>query len=292
LRSDESRYVSAESAMFAAITDDQGGPHWLEFVSRGASSSGQKRQRWDLRTLLRPTPAENVKWLRFETPHGPITSRLLPPTAARISTEPLVQERNEVEYYLAGRLYNHVWLHLLDPERLLAGLSVIGSALVAVDAIRADDPLVVAVAAVDGAIAGAEAPSIPPVLADALARRPPPTAWVGASAVGVTVSHPDAGQVGLEALVGHRGRFARHFIDPGGGDQIGVWGLIVAATDDHGRGHVAHPEPLSSMEEGALHFRPPLAGDAAQLTIRLEGPRAAVNVTIDLADNTGVAPGS
>jgi hypothetical protein len=273
--------------MFTGITDDQDGRYRLEFVSSGASSSGQKRQRWDLRTLLRPTPAENVEWLRFETPHGPITARLVPPAATVISTEPLDPKRNEIEYYLTSQLHNHVWLRLLDPERPLAALSVIGSALVAVDAIRADHPLVAAVAAVDDAIAGGDARSIPPVLADALSRSPRPSAWVGAAAVGVTVSHPDAGHIGLEALVGHPDRLALHFTGAGNQDKLGAWGLIVTATDEHGRGQVAHPEALSGMDHGAFHFRPPLANDAAHLTIRLEGRSAAVDVSIELADTAG-----
>ena len=279
--------------MFAGITDDQNGRYRLQFVSSGASSSGQKRQRWDLRTQLLPTPAEDVEWLRFETPHGAITARLLPPAATFISTEPRVPTLNEIEYYLTSQLHNHVWLHLLDPERPLAGLSVIGSALVAIDAIPADHALITAVGAVDADDrVGGNARSIPPVLADALSRRPRPPPRVGATGIGTAVSHPDAGPVCLEALVGHPDRLALHFIQPGNQDNIGTWGLVVTGTDDHGRGHVAHPEALSSMEHGAFHIRPPLANDAAHLTIRLEGPSAAVDVSIDLADfDGGETPG-
>ena len=152
--------------MLVEIADDQDHLCDLQFVSSGASSRGQKRQRWDLRTLRGPTPTDDVQSLRASRPpHGPITARLLPPAAARVFTEPVVQEWNEVEYYLAGRLFNHVWLHLPDPERLLARLSVIGSALLAVDAIRADHPLVVAVAAVDVATGMAARAGQEPTLA-------------------------------------------------------------------------------------------------------------------------------
>jgi hypothetical protein len=291
LPSDQSTWVSAESAMFSEIVDDQDRRYQLQFVSSGASSSGQKRQRWDLRTLLQPAPADTVKWLRFETPHGPITARLGPPAATDVSAESIVPARNAVEYYLTSQLHNHVWLYLLDPARPLARLSVIGSALVAEGSISAEHPLVAAIATVDDGIAAADAKALPPVLADALSRGPRQSAWIGTAAVGVKVSHPDGAEIGLEALVGHPDRIALHFIDPGRGrGQIGAWDFVVTATDDNGRGHVAHAEPLSSMEEGAFHFRPPLAGNAAGLTVRLEGRTAAVEVTIDLANSAGPSP--
>jgi hypothetical protein len=277
--------------MFNYIVDDQGCRYHIEMVSSAASSSGQKRQRWDLRTLLRPAPAEDVKWLRFETPHGPVTARLDPPTATDATTQPVIPERDGVEYYLNTRLYNHLWLHLLDPERRLARLSGIAEALVAVGSISPEHRVVKAITTVDDAISGHDTTALQPVLAHALSPGNRSPAWVGTIAVGVAVSHPDGAEFGLEALVGHPDRFALHFIEPDWRQtQTGIWGLIVTATDDHGRSHVAHPEPLSSPEEGAFHFRPPLGPGAGRLTVRLEGPTAAVDVSIDLTDSTAARP--
>jgi hypothetical protein len=41
------------------------------------------------------------------------------------------------------------------------------------------------------------------------------------------------------------------------------------------------PIPLSSVEEGAFHFRSPWLGTPPFLTVRLEGPSAAAEVTIE-----------
>jgi hypothetical protein len=269
--------------MFVDIADDHGGRYQLEALSSGESNPGHKRERWDLRAKLRPAPPADVEWLRLRTPDGPITAILVPPPGTEVSADPILPVRTELEVYLADQLHDHIWLHLLDPERPLGPISVLSSALVAVDAIDAQHPLVAAIANADAAIGGGEMTGLPPALASALAGDRQVTPWIGGAAVGVAVDHPDGARIGLEALVGHPDRIALHFIEPETDGGTSAWGLLVTATDDHGRGHVGHAEALSSMTEGAFHLRPPLAADATNLTLHLEGPSAVVHITIKLS---------
>ena len=102
----------------------------------------------------------------------------------------------------------------------------------------------------------------------------------------MAVSHPEGGELGLEALVGHPDRLALHFVQPRWpGQAANAWNLVVSAIDDQGRGHVSGTEPLSSPGEGAFHLRPPLAADAERLTVRLEGPSTVTDISVDLTGN-------
>jgi hypothetical protein len=187
------------------------------------------------------------------------------------------------EFYLHGQLHQHVWLHLLDPDRPLGRLAVIADALVATGFIRPDHPLVGAVRSVDDAIADHRTTALPAVVTSALRTRPDRQPCIGCTAVGVAVSHPDAGDLGLEALVGHPDRLALHFMQPGRQiDPTGVSDLVVTATDDQGRGHVSSVEHLFGPAERAFHFRPPLAADAQQLNISLQGPTAIAEISVNL----------
>jgi hypothetical protein len=284
LRGAADRPPSPEDAMFAGVVDDEGQQYQLKMSSSGASSSGSKRERWDLRLHLSPTLGRGVRWLRFETPHGPVTAVLRPPAVTATATVGHHEALDAAQFYLHGQLRNHAWLHLLDPERPLARLAVIADALVAVGAVAPDHRLVAAVAGIDDAIAGQDPLALPAVVASALQPRSDrPAAWIGCAALGVSISHPEGGELGLEAVVGHPDRLALHFVQPGWQQGLGgAWDLVVTATDDQGRGHVSGTEPLSSPGEGAFHFRPPLAVDAEQLTIRLEGPTTVVETTVEL----------
>lgn len=281
------RPVSPEQAMFSEVIDDQGLQYRLGMSSSAASNSGSKRQRWDLRFFVTPTPGPSVQWLRFTTPHGPVTARLHAAAPAATFTPPAAP-MDAAEFYLYSQLHNHVWLHLLDPERPLAPLAVVADALVAVDAINADHPLVAAVTSIDDTITGQPTTALPPAVASALTKSDRQT-WIGCVAVGVTVAHPDGGELGLEALVGHPDRTALHFVQPGWQHgQDGAWNLVVTAIDDQGRGHVSGTEPLSSPAEGAFHLRPPLAADTTHLTIRMQGPTTAIETRVDLTATGGI----
>jgi hypothetical protein len=269
--------------MFRQVVDDRDRQYQLGFSSSGESSSGEKRQRWDLRAELQPPPSDDVDWLRFDTPHGSIRPPLSPSAPTTMATTTLDPSHNPAEYYLTSQLHDHVWLHLLDPERPLARLATISEALVAVGAVDAQHPLARAITAVDDAIAGGDTGSLPAALAQALDQHPRPRPWVGCVAIGTLVPHPDGARIGVEALVGHRDRVALHFIQSED-NPMGASELVVTAVDNHGRGHVAHAEPLSSFEEGAFHFRPPLAEDAESLIIHFEGPSAVVEVAVELTE--------
>ena len=165
LRSDRSSWVRAESAMLVEIADDQDHLCDLQFVSSGASSRGQKRQRWDLRTLRGPTPTDDVQSLRASRPpHGPITARPCHRLGAGLhGTGRPRMERGRV---LPGRPALQPCVASLCPIRN-GCWPVIGHRLCmpAVDAIRADHPLVVAVAAVDDATGMAARAGQEPTLA-------------------------------------------------------------------------------------------------------------------------------
>lgn len=275
--------ATPEAALFSDVVDDHG-RHYRLFPggSSGSSNSGGKRERWDLRAVFGPPPGEDASWLEFHTAGGPIRAPLQPPVGAEVSSRRLEPTSSTVEHYLADRLHDHVWLHLLDPERPLASLEVIAAALVSVDAIDAGHPLVGAVETVDTTMAGGPAgPTLPPVLAAALAADPARGAWQQVAALGLVVDHPDGAHFGLEALVGHPDRLAAHFVS--GSDRGPVaCSLVVTATDDLGGGYVAHTEILGGIEEGAFHVRPPLDPAARYLTLRLQGPSNVVDVAIDL----------
>jgi hypothetical protein len=284
------RALSPDQAMFAGVVDDHGQRYRLKMNSSAASSSGAKRVRWDLRLDLSPAPGPAVKWLRFTTPHGQVTAHLRPPAETAVTTETDTLAMDTAEFYLHRQLHNHAWLHLLDPERPLARLSVIADALVAVGAVNSDHSLVTAVNSVDDAIAGQATIGLPEVVASALRPQADRQPWIGTTALAVAASHPDGGKLGLEALVGHPDRLALHFIQPGWQQgRSGAWNLVVSATDDQGRGHVSGTEPLSSPGEGAFHLRPPLAADASRLTVRLHGPTTSMEIEIHLtrADSHG-----
>jgi hypothetical protein len=286
-RDDDPPWISPESALFSDIVDDQGTKYRLHpGGSSGASSSGAKRQRWDLRALLDPTPAPHVRWLRFTTAAGHITAELRPPITSAVSSHNLRSAPSTLEHYLKASLHQHVWLHLLDPDRPLAPLAVIGDALIAVEAIDPDDTLVAAIRALDAHLSGDPVTAaIPPTVAAALSRESDAGAWEGVAALGVRLEHPDGAVLGLEALVGHPDRLAVHFIHPPDGPEGTGWSvsdLVVTATDDLGGGYVASPEPLYGAEGGAFHLRPPLHPRATNLTVHLEGPTAVSSVAVDL----------
>lgn len=275
--------------MFSQVVDDRGRPYRLQMSSSGASNAGSKRERWDLRLHLAPIPEPATRSLRFETPHGPVTAPLEPPAPTAAVTSTREEAMDAAEFYLYRQLHNHAWLHLLDPERPLAGLGVVADALVAVGALRGDHRLVTAVRAIDDAVAGHGPTGLPDVLATALRAGAGQPAWIGCAAVGMALSHPEGGGLGLEALVGHPDRLALHFVQPRWQDQAAnAWNLVASATDDQGRGHVSGTEPLSSPGEGAFHLRPPLPADAERLTVRLEGPSTVTDISIDL---TGTSDG-
>jgi hypothetical protein len=277
---------SREEAMFSEVVDDRGQTYQLKMSSSGASSSGAKRERWDLRLYLTPTPKPDVQWLRFTTPHGTVTAALRAASVASVSSFSLPVDMSIAEFHLHRQLHQHVWLHLLDPDRPLARLAVIGDALRATAAVRPDHPLVDAVSSVDDAIAGRDA-ALPTVVASALRPANDRVPWVGSAALGVKVSHPNGGDLGLEALVGHADRLALHFVQPGWRrETAGASDLVATAIDDGGQGHISSVEPLASPGEGAFHFRPPLAADARWLDISLEGPTAVVIVHVELAGAT------
>ncbi|MBV9662090.1 MAG: hypothetical protein JO337_13125 [Acidimicrobiales bacterium] len=282
IRSADAPLPPPEVALFTDVIDDHGDRYRLLGGSSGASDSGGKRQRWDLRSVLGPPPGEDVSWLEFHTSGGPVRARLEPPVATAVSARKLEPASSTAEHYLADQLHDHVWLHLLDPERPLASLEVIAAALVSVNAIEASHPLVVAVETVDATIAGGPAgPTLPPVLAAALKAAPALGAWQQVAALGLIVDHPDGPSLGFEALVGHPDRLAAHFVSGSDRGSVGSH-LVVTATDDLGDGYVAHREILGGIEEGAFHFRPPLHPDAGSLTISLQGPSSVIDIGIDL----------
>jgi hypothetical protein len=277
------RIQSPEEAMFAEVADDRGQHYQLKMSSSAASNPGSPRERWDLRLHLIPTPDPAAEWLRFRTPHGPVTAALQPASA----TETVMRHdaMDPAEFYLHSQLHHHAWLYLLDPERPLARLAVIADALVETGAVSRDHRLVAAVTSIDDAIAGQTSPELPAVVSSALQGTADQPVWIGCTALGAAISHPDGGELGLEALVGHPDRLALHFVQPGWQHgQKGAWDLVVTATDDQGRGHVSGTEPLSSPGEGAFHFRPPLPTDAHRLTIRLQGNTTVMETNVDLTD--------
>jgi hypothetical protein len=277
--------VAREVAVFGRCTDDHGVTYSLGHRSSGANRPDESpRPRWDLRLALRPSLPADVGALRFDTPHGPLVAQLRPPVAVETVTGVVRDAGDEAAFYLTDKLTNHVWLRLLDPQRPLAPLGEMAHALVAVEAIEPDHPLVTECEQVDDAIGGQPAPGLLPNLASALADPvAPASAWLGATALGLVVDHPDGAQVDLEALVGLPDRTALHFLDPCNPHiQLSPWQLVVTALDSHGHGHVAHPEPLNSADQGAYHFRPPLPADATGVTVRLEGPRSTFNLHVPL----------
>ena len=283
LGSGADRPLSPEQAMFSQVVDDRGRPYRLQMSSSGASNAGSKRERWDLRLHLAPIPDPATRWLRFDTPHGPATAPLEPPTPTAAVTSAREEVMDAAEFYLHRQLHNHAWLYLLDPERPLARLGVVADALVAVGALSSDHRLVTAAKAVDDTIAGQQPTGLPAVLATALKPGARSPAWIGCAAIAIAVSHPEGGELGLEALVGHPDRLALHFVQPRWHDQAAnARNLVVSATDDQGRGHVSGTEPLSNPGEGAFHLRPPLAANAKHLTVRLEGPSTVTDISIDL----------
>ncbi len=286
LRSGADRPVSPEQAMFSGVTDDRGQSYGLQMSSSAASNPGSKRERWDLRLHLTPVPAPAARWLRFDTPHGPVTAPLEPPAPTAEVTFAREEVMGAAEFYLHRQLHNHAWLYLLDPERPLARLAVVADALVAVGALGSDHRLVTAAKAVDDTIAGHEPAGPPGVVATALQPVAGSPAWIGCTGIGMAVSHPEGGELGLEALVGHPDRLALHFVQPRWqGQAANASNLVVSAIDDQGRGHVSGTEPLSSPGEGAFHLRPPLAADAERLTVRLEGPSTVTDISVDLTGN-------
>jgi hypothetical protein len=139
------RPVSREEAMFSEVVDNRGQAYQLKMSSSGSSSSGAKRERWDLRLFVTPTPEPDVQWLRFTTPRGTVTAALQPACVTTVSSFLLPVEMTVAEFHLHRQLHQHVWLHLLDPDRPLARLAVIGDALRATAAVRFGHPLVGAV---------------------------------------------------------------------------------------------------------------------------------------------------
>lgn len=216
-----------------------------------------------------------------------MTAPLEPPAPTAAVTSARDEAMNAAEFYLHRQLHNQAWLYLLDPERPLARLAVVADALVAVGALGSYHRLVTAVKAVDDTIAGHGPTGLPAVLATALRAGADQPAWIGCTTVGTAISHPEGGELGLEALVGHPDRLALHFVQPRWQDQAAnAWNLVVSATDDQGRGHVSGTEPLSSPGEGAFHLRPPLAAGAERLTVLLEGPSTVTEISVDLTGSS------
>jgi hypothetical protein len=263
---------------FRDVLDNHGRHYRLSHGSSGASSSGEKRQRWDMRARMEPVPGDNVGWLEFVTEHGPVRADLRPSVPATAMTLLLDPAPSAIEYHLNAKVHEQVWLHLLDPDRPLEPLGVVPEALIAVGAIDPDHPLVKAILAVDAALAGDPHPTgMSDTLAAALQRVSTTAAWLGVEALGVPVEL-DGALVALEALVGHQDRLALHFIQSGAGADV----LIVSATDDVGGGYVGHAEPLGGMEEGAFHLRPPLDPETDHVAVTLEGPAHRTTIDIDL----------
>jgi hypothetical protein len=279
--------VGPPSPPFFEVVDDQQRRYRLSHDSSGASASGEKRQRWDLRARIDPPPGDDVNWLEFLTEHGPIRVPLRPPVPTAVTIDALDPAPSQLEHHLNAQIHNQVWLYLLDRDRPLEPLGVLPEALVAVGAIDPDHPVVRAMLAVDTALAGTPPTAgLPDALAAALRHDPTSSPWLGVAALGVPLEI-DGTFVTLEALVGHRDRLAVHFLEaplpfPPPSDTPSAHGLVVWATDNVGGGYAGDAEPLGGIEQGAYHLRPPLALAASRLTIHLQGPghRASVEVNI------------
>jgi hypothetical protein len=275
--------IGPPSPPFRDVVDDRGRHYRLSHASSGASSSGSKRRRWDMRAAIEPAPGDDVAWLELVTEHGPIRAVLRPPVPTTATTVTLAPRPSEVGHHMTAKMHNQVWLHLLDTDRPLEPLGVIPQALVAVGAIDSGDPLVAAVLAVDAALAGdPPAAAMPEVLAGALRRDPAAAAWLGVEALGVSIDNLDGANVALEAMVGHRDRLAVHFVQSSSRDGRDASELIVSATDNLGGGYAGHAEPLGGMEAGAYHLRPPLDSAADRLVVTLQGPAHRTTIEIDL----------
>ncbi|MDQ6945279.1 MAG: hypothetical protein M3256_03180 [Actinomycetota bacterium] len=269
------------SPPFLGVTDNHGRSYQLSAHSHGTSSSGAKRQRWDLLAQITPLPPADIDWLELSTAHGVMRAPLRPPLPVTVTVSENFPSPTSLDRHLRKELHQQVWLHLLDPERTLEPIGVVADALVAVGARRSEDPLIVAYHAVDRLLTGGEeeAASLPDHLAAALSAEPAET-WIGAEALSLNVDFGTA-LIAVEALVGHPDRLAVHFRTP---EMLApsAYDFIVSGTDDLGRGYVGHAESLGGIEHGAWHIRPPLPRTASRLTLHLDAGTHHATVDIDL----------
>jgi hypothetical protein len=277
--------ASAAVPPFLDVIDDRGRHYTLAGDSSGASSSGTKRHRWDLRAEIAPPPGAEVTALEFVTAHGSMTATLRPPAPTTVDVVALNPPPSEIERHLTATVHDHVWYQLLDRDSWLEPIGMLAEALIAIGALDPEHPLAQAILAVDDALAGqAPAEAIPDALSAALRTDPRRASWLGVEALASPVDL-DGATVILEAVVGHSDRMAVHFLEGLSSDPTATsaYELIVWATDDQGGGYAGHAEYVAGPEGGAYHLRPPHDPAATQLYLYLQGPRHRATVNIDLS---------